>query len=319
MPITTLSGEAGTAPANGRSTPPPPEDAPHFVLLSGQSGAGKSVALHTLEDLGFYCIDNLPADLLEEVVRRQRARSTSRLAVGIDVRGGDIDFERTVTTVHGLRREGWHTTIIFLDASDDVLLRRYGETRRRHPLGAVGIALTEAIRRERQLLGPLADAADLRLDTTRLNVHDLHEEIRRHIGLATQNLLVLSWQSFAYRNGTPADADFVFDVRCLPNPYWDPTLRHLSGLDLAVQAYLERHELTHRMLDSITAFLDSWLPVFEVNDRSSLVCAVGCTGGRHRSVAIVERLADRYRELGRPVLVRHRDLLLSRTTPASSA
>lgn len=308
MPTTTSDG-AAAAPREDTGA----DDAPRFVLLSGQSGAGKSVALHTLEDLGFYCVDNLPADLLEEIVRRQGGQGPRRLAVGIDVRGGESDFGRIVAAVRELRGKGWRTTIIFLDASDEILLRRYGETRRRHPLGAVGVGLGEAIRRERLLLGPLADAADLRLDTTRLNVHELREEIRRHIELGAPNRLVLSWQSFAYRSGAPADADFVFDVRCLPNPYWDPALRGLSGLDIEVQAYLEQHELTHRMLEGIAAFLDPWIPVFEENDRSSLVCAVGCTGGRHRSVAVVERLAGRYRALGRAVLVRHRDLVLSPT------
>ncbi len=302
-----------TATASGDS-PRPRDENPHFVLLSGLSGAGKSIALHTLEDLGFYCVDNLPADLLEEVVRRRGERPVRRLAVGIDVRGGETDFERIVASVRGLAREGWRTTIVFLDASDETLLRRYGETRRRHPLGGVGLGLMEAIRRERAILGQIADAADLRLDTTRLNVHELHEEIRRRIDLTGQHRLVLSWQSFAYRSGTPADADFVFDVRCLPNPYWDPALRGLSGLDAEIQAYLERHETTRRMLEGITSFLDPWLPVFEHNDRISLVCAVGCTGGRHRSVAVVEHMAAYYRALGRPVLVRHRDLILSSTS-----
>ncbi len=315
MATITPSGTAATASAE---PPRPGGESPHFVLLSGQSGAGKSVALHTLEDLGFYCVDNLPADLLEEVVRRRSERPVQRLAVGIDVRGGDTDFERIVSSVRGLGREGWRTTIIFLDASDEILLRRYGETRRRHPLGGVGVGLAEAIRRERVLLGQIADAADLRLDTTQLNVHQLHEEIRRRIDLAGQSRLVLSWQSFAYRSGTPTDADFVFDVRCLPNPYWDPALRGLSGIDTEIQAYLERHELTRRMLEGIATFLDPWLPVFEENDRCSLVCAVGCTGGRHRSVAVVERMAARYRALGRPVLVRHRDLVLSSSAAAAS-
>jgi UPF0042 nucleotide-binding protein len=305
---------SGAATPASADSPPPGSEKPHFVLLSGQSGAGKSVALHTLEDLGFYCIDNLPADLLEDVVRRWSQRPTARLAVGIDVRGGETDFERIVASVRGLAREGWRTTIIFLDASDEILLRRYGETRRRHPLGGIGVGLAEAIRRERTLLGGIADAAHLRLDTTQLNVHQLHEEIRRRIDLAGQSRLVLSWQSFAYRGGAPTDADFVFDVRCLPNPYWEPALRPRSGLDPEVRAYLERDPLTRRMFEGIAAFLDPWLPVFEENDRSSLVCAVGCTGGRHRSVAVVEHMAARYRALGRPVLVRHRDLVLDTST-----
>jgi UPF0042 nucleotide-binding protein len=308
MSTTTPNGTTATA---STERPPREEERPHFVLLSGLSGAGKSVALHTLEDLGYYCVDNLPVDLLEEIVRRWRERPMPRLAVGIDARGGETDFERIVASVRGLARKGWRTTIIFLDASNEVLLRRYGETRRRHPLGGIGIGLGEVIRRERTLLGGIADAADIRLDTTQLNVHQLHEEIRRRMNLADQSRLVLSWQSFAYRSGAPADADFVFDVRCLPNPYWDPELRPLSGLDPEVQAYLEREELTHRMLNGIAAFLDPWLPVFESNDRMSLVCAVGCTGGRHRSVAVVEHMAARYRALGRPVLVRHRDLVLT--------
>jgi UPF0042 nucleotide-binding protein len=289
---------------------PPAHPVPTLMIVSGMSGSGKSVALNTLEDLGFYCVDNLPADLLPDFVQRAtRAEDRpEKLAVGIDVRsGGDLAVIPDVLSAVGAL--GFDPKLLFFDAEDDVLLRRYADTRRRHPLSHLGLALADAIALERQALKPLRQIADVVLDTSHLNVHKLRRVVITEFGLSEAGALSLLFESFAYRRGVPPDADFVFDARCLPNPHWDARLRPLSGRDKDVCDYLEAQPDVLQYAGEIQAFLDTWLPRLQSDTRSYVTVAFGCTGGRHRSVYLAERLARHCRERGwAEVAVHHREL-----------
>jgi UPF0042 nucleotide-binding protein len=282
-----------------------------LLLVTGLSGAGKSVVLNALEDFGFYCIDNLPIGLLADLVRQTRSGAAGlppRVAFGIDARNPQPLLAQLPQTIDALRADGLPLEVVFLDADGDALTARFSETRRRHPLSSATTGLAEAIAQERPLLAPLAGRANLRLDTSRSSVHELREQVRERIAGRPANSLSLQLLSFAYKHGVPRDADFVFDTRCLPNPHWEPGLRPLCGRDAPVAAFLESQPAVRRMLEDLGALLDRWVPCFETENRSYLCIACGCTGGRHRSVFIVERLAERLRGGGRAALVRHRDL-----------
>jgi UPF0042 nucleotide-binding protein len=275
------------------------------------SGSGKSVALNTLEDLGFYCVDNLPAELLPEFVRNvtRDDGAPEKLAVGIDVRNRNTDLSNIPEWLSAVGALGLDPRLVFFDTADAVLLKRYADTRRRHPLSHLGLALADAISLERQVLKPLRQIADAAIDTSELNVHQLRREVITRFGLTTDSSLSLLFESFAYRRGVPPDADFVFDARVLPNPHWDPQLRPLSGRDDAVRVFLETQEDVRAYATQIEAFLDSWLPRLRSDTRSYVTVAFGCTGGRHRSVYLAERLAEhcRARDWGE-VAVFHREL-----------
>ena len=282
-----------------------------LVILSGLSGSGKSVALHMLEDLGYYCVDNIPAGHLQGFVRETLLTGDpayQRMAVGIDARNRIQDIRAVPQTVKQLRTEGIECEIVFLYAEDAVLLKRYSETHRPHPLAGEGRSLKDAIQAERDLLGPLADEADMVLDSSRTSVHELREVVRTRIHRLERDALSLMFQSFGFRHGIPGDSDFVFDARGLPNPYWEPSLRPLTGKDPAVAKYLERHELVRKFTADIQGFLDYWIPKFESSNRRYLTVSIGCTGGYHRSVYVVERLSEHFRKQGREVLARHNEL-----------
>jgi len=283
---------------------------PSLMIVSGMSGSGKSVALNTLEDLGFYCVDNLPAELLPDFVRSVGRGDDipGKLAVGIDVRSrSDLsDIPEMLSAVGAL---GLDPKLVFFDAADEVLLRRYADTRRRHPLSHLGLALADAIALERQALKPLRQIADVVLDTSDLNVHKLRRLVITEFGLSEAGTLSLLFESFAYRRGVPSDADFVFDARCLPNPHWDARLRPLSGRDKDVCDYLEAQPEVLQYAGEIEQFLDTWLPRLQSDTRSYVTVAFGCTGGRHRSVYLAERLVRHCRERGwAEVAVHHREL-----------
>ena len=287
---------------------PSPSGAP-LVIVSGMSGSGKSVALKTFEDLGYYCVDNLPAELLPEFVRRMLASqaSTDRIAVGIDARSlGDLsDVPEALSQIGA---QGMDTRLLFFDTRDEVLLRRYADTRRRHPLSHLGLVLPDAISLERQALKPLRQIADHVLDTSELNVHQMRRHILTEYGLSGSGLSLL-FESFAYRRGVPAEADFVFDARVLPNPHWDARLRPLSGRDAAVADHLDAEPEVIAYFGQVQGFLDAWLPKLRSETRSYVTVAFGCTGGRHRSVYLAERLARHCRETGwAEVAVHHREL-----------
>lgn len=282
-----------------------------LVILSGLSGSGKSVALHMLEDLGYYCVDNIPAGHLQSFVRETLLTGDpayQRMAVGVDARNRLEDIRSVPQTVKKLRADGIECEIVFLHAEDAVLLKRYSESHRPHPLAGDGRALKDAIAAERELLGPLADEADMVLDSSRTSVHELRELVRERIHREARIALSLLFQSFGFRHGIPGDSDFVFDARGLPNPYWEPSLRNLSGRELAVQKYLERHELVNRFVADVSGFLDFWIPKFETSNRQYLTVSIGCTGGYHRSVYVVERLSEHFKKQGRDVLTRHNGL-----------
>lgn len=282
-----------------------------LVVVSGLSGSGKSVALNMLEDLDFYCVDNIPAGLLPGFIAytvRTNEPAYRQTAVGVDARNRPEDVADVPRMVGDLRRSGIGCEVLFLRATNEVLLTRFSETRRRHPLSRAGLGLQEALEQEQRLLAPVANAADLTIDTSRLSVHELRELVRERVVERGGGGPSLLFQSFAYRHGVPDDADFVFDARALPNPYWDPALRDLTGRDAAVTAFLDRQEDVARFLGDLATFLERWLPSLVQSNRSYITVAVGCTGGQHRSVYLAERLAAHFNgRIGR-ALIRHRDL-----------
>jgi UPF0042 nucleotide-binding protein len=282
-----------------------------LIVVSGMSGSGKSVALKTLEDLGFYCVDNLPADLLPAFVRSVTGEdgTPQKLAVGIDVRNRHNDLSSIPEWLSAVGAMGLDPRLVFFDTEDNVLLRRYADTRRRHPLSHLGLVLADAISLERQVLKPLRQIADTVIDTTSLNVHQLRREVITDFGLGGDENLSLLFESFAYRKGVPPVADFVFDARVLPNPHWNPELRPLSGRDHGVREFLEQQPEVRTYVDDVARFLDNWLPKLGSDTRSYATIAFGCTGGRHRSVYLAERLAEHCRERGwAEVAVHHREL-----------
>lgn len=279
-----------------------------LIVVSGLSGSGKSVALHMLEDLGYYCVDNIPAGLLPMFIAhtvRSNEVTYQRTAVGVDARNQPTEIASVPKLLAELKRSGLECEVLFLRAEEEALLKRYSETRRRHPLSRDNLGLAEALAYERQLLEPIANAADLVIDTTRTSVHALRELVRQRVGERTSGGLHILFESFAYRHGLPGDADFVFDARTLPNPHWEPELQHLTGRDNPVIEYLERHAPVARMLEDIIRFLEHWIPEFERANRSYLTIAIGCTGGQHRSVYLVERLAAHFVSRYPQVLAKH--------------
>ena len=294
-----------TAPVDGAHASGPDQ----LIVVSGMSGSGKTVALRTLEDLGYYCVDNLPAALMPAFVQALSHSTVGhrKLAVGVDVRNRAENLNRLPQILAELARSDIGYRLVFLDTRDDVLIKRYSETRRRHPLSGEGLALAEAIATERRLLRPMVSIADRVVDTSDLNVHQLRRLIINEMGLAAGGLTLL-FESFAYRRGVPTDADFVFDARCLPNPHWDSRLRPLSGKDGPVREWLEAKPDVISFRDDLAKFLDTWLPRFEAEGRSYVTICIGCTGGRHRSVYLAEQLADHYRATHRQVLSYHREL-----------
>ncbi len=286
-------------------------DTDHSLLIvSGMSGSGKTVALNTFEDIDFYCVDNLPAELLPDFVRSAThpERASQKLAVGIDVRSrGDLaNLPEWLSAVGAM---GLDPRLVFFDTRNEVLLKRYSDTRRRHPLTRLGLALNDAISLERQVLKPLRTQADVIIDTSELNVHQLRRRVLTELGLAMDSSLSLLFESFAYRHGVPPDADFVFDARALPNPHWDARLRPLSGRDGGVREYLEAQPDVVEFRKHVSDFLDIWLPRMRSSTRSYVTIAFGCTGGRHRSVYLAEAMAAHARAQGwHEVATHHREL-----------
>lgn len=281
-----------------------------FFIVSGLSGSGKSIALQALEDIGFYCIDNLPAGLLPHYAEQWRAGengSNTNTAVGIDARNRAF-LDVLPESLKRLQTLGVETRTIFLEADDATLMRRFKETRRKHPLTGPDTPLQEGIRLERELLAPLSFNPTLRIDTTHTTPHELRARVQDFAHAGDSPGMTLLFESFGYKKGIPADADYVFDVRCLPNPHWQATLRPHTGRDQPVIDFLEQQPDVPRMLRDLTGFLERWLSGFEAERRSYLTIAVGCTGGQHRSVYFVERLATHFQNSGRKIQIRHRDL-----------
>jgi len=282
-----------------------------LIIVSGLSGAGKSVALHVLEDLGYYCIDNLPAALLKSLVDEVSSgaeQQRNRLAVGIDARNRLRDLESLPSLIEEFRQQHIQTDVLFVLADDEILLKRYGETRRRHPLAEHGAALRAAIREEREILSEVINSADLVIDTSRSSIYDLANVIRDRVDRREPTSLSVLIQSFGFKNGIPADADFVFDLRCLPNPYWNLNLRQLTGLDEQVVEFLGAQDSVAAMHADIVTFLQRWIPEYRKANRGYLTVAIGCTGGQHRSVYMAEKLAASLGETDAMVQTRHNEL-----------
>ncbi|MFZ2509246.1 MAG: RNase adapter RapZ [Steroidobacteraceae bacterium] len=282
-----------------------------LVVVSGLSGSGKSVALNMLEDLGWYCIDNIPAGLVQGLVAHSVQTDEPiyrRLAVGLDARNRPADLASIPALMADLGKAGLRCDILYLHAEDEVLLRRYAETRRRHPLAGAGRSLADAIAEERGLLHPLIDSADLVIDTSRMSVHELRDLVVLRVEPQGQGRLSILFESFGFKHGAPGDADFVFDARTLPNPYWEPALQALTGRDGPVIEFLEASPQVHRMADDLVRFLEGRIKDYETANRGYLTVAIGCTGGQHRSVYLTERLAVHFRQHYPQLLVRHNAL-----------
>jgi UPF0042 nucleotide-binding protein len=284
---------------------------PRVVLVTGLSGSGKSIALHVLEDVGYYCIDNLPVSLFDALVRDitgQPTAARAHTAIGIDARNPGTELDQLPGMIKRLRDHGVDCDVVFLDADDAVLIQRFSETRRRHPLTDSGRTLEAAIAVERKTLQPLLDLSRLKIDTTRTTMHELREIIRARVAERHSGEMSIMLQSFGFKHGVPRNADFVFDVRCLPNPHWHPELRPLTGRDRKVADFLAGEPQVGTMLEHISQFLVQWIPCFEKEGRSYLTIALGCTGGQHRSVYLTEQLSAYLKSQGHGVIVSHREL-----------
>lgn len=281
-----------------------------LVIISGRSGSGKSIALQALEDLGYYAIDNLPAVLLGSLVDEIRDQGDqARLAVSIDARNLPGALEQLPRLLSDLEQRGIHFQVVFLTTDARILLERYSATRRRHPLTRNSdLTLEEAIIKEEEALSEVRDLADLTIDTSRLSAHDLRRRITDQVAHHRRNQLTLTLESFGYKRGVPLDADLVFDVRCLPNPYWDPALRQSNGRDGDIQAFLNAYPIVETMCQDIHDWLIRWLPAYQSSQRSYMTVAIGCTGGQHRSVYLVEQLAQRIIATTGEAHLRHREL-----------
>ncbi len=284
--------------------------APKFFIISGTSGSGKTIALQVLEDLGFYCIDNLPASLVPEMAAKVLSNNTQHhnCAFSIDSRNQDIigDLEASFDSLKAFNVE---TRIIFLDADDDTLIKRYSETRRKHPLSDENTSLREAIHKERKLLDYIQTIANRSVNTANTTPHELRRTIRDEAALVSDRGLTLLFQSFGFKYGAPTDVDFVFDVRCLPNPHWHEKLKPLTGLDQAVIDFLSQQALCADMYQDICGFVEKWLPHFIQDNRNYITVGIGCTGGQHRSVYLTEQLKSHFVNNEKiHTLARHREL-----------
>ncbi|MFT4609375.1 MAG: UPF0042 nucleotide-binding protein [Cellvibrionaceae bacterium] len=281
-----------------------------LIIVSGSSGSGKSTALHVLEDMGFICIDNLPASLLPNLVKRINQNDEKQYAVSIDARNSAEDIASLPLLIKSVDLAALKYRVMFLDAEDNVLLRRFSETRRRHPLSNQDTNLQAAITSEKKLLKPIIDIADINIDTSDMGFHDLRDLVKRNIFAFNKSSTSILFQSFGFKYGLPRDADLVFDVRCLPNPHWDISLRVLTGNDEGVIKFLEKEPEVIDMYDDIRIYLERWLPAYEANNRSYMTICIGCTGGQHRSVYLCNILTKHFQKTLDDVQLRHRELNL---------
>lgn len=282
-----------------------------ITVISGRSGSGKTSALNLLEDEGYTCIDNLPLSLLPALILQIRTREDKaqvRLAIGIDARNIDGDLSSLPSMLKSIKSSTDSFQILYLDTAKDILLRRFSETRRKHPLTDRDTGLREAISEEDVILAPIAALADVTIDTSTLNLHELRSAVKRQLIGTESKSIAITITSFGFKFGVPIDADFIFDVRCLPNPYWDVSLRKKTGQDNEVKQFLEKETKVQAMYDDIYHFAEKWIPEFENNNRSYIHFAIGCTGGMHRSVYLSEKIADALRAHYNNVQSRHRQL-----------
>lgn len=281
----------------------------HLVIVSGMSGSGKSQVLATLEDQGYYCIDNLPLELLESVFKTEQLVDQDKIAIGIDARGGKQPLSDLPVTVSKIKDQ-FKTDIIYLYAGKSVLTKRYDETRRKHPLSDANTTLRDAILQEYELLAPIREIADLQIDTSNMDIYKLAKLVKTRVCNTQHDSLSIILQSFGFKYGTPRDSDYLFDVRCLPNPYWVPELRPFTGLEKPVIDWLSSQQPVNKMQSDLTNLVEYWVPHFISSQRAYLTVSIGCTGGHHRSVYLVEQLASHFRQNmpENSIIVQHREL-----------
>jgi UPF0042 nucleotide-binding protein len=280
------------------------------VIVSGLSGSGKTTALHVLEDVGFNCIDNLPISLLPALAAQIQIHKDDqqKFAIGIDVRNAWRDLERFREMIDTLKEASLPIRVLFLDSQPSVLIQRFSETRRKHPLSNGDTSLSEAILQEQQLLETIRDSADQVLDTSHLNLHELRDLVKERVVGRSESTMAILFESFGFKHGIPVNADVVFDARCLPNPHWKPHLRPQTGRDADVIEFLQEQVTVQEMYEDIEHYLTRWLPRYQANNRSYITIAIGCTGGQHRSVYLAERLQAHFDQTFADVQVRHRDI-----------
>ena len=285
----------------------------HVLIITGMSGAGKTLALNTLEDQDYYCIDNLPLNMLESLFDNQWVKSKDKVAIGVDVRSGKGQLGDLPAIVQNLKNR-FRTDLVYLYASKGIIFKRYNETRRKHPLSSEGMGLDAAIRAEYELLTPVRAIADFQLETSNTDIYQLASLIKQRICVLAKKQLSLSFQSFGFKYGAPRDSDFIYDVRCLPNPYWVPELRIKSGQTEAVAAWLNSQDAVQEMYGDIRDFLEKWMPSFMDNQRAYLTLSIGCTGGHHRSVYLIDKLAEYFSQDERvSIIVNHREIPSKKT------
>ncbi len=282
-----------------------------LIIVSGLSGSGKSIALDTLEDCGYFCVDNLPFALLEDFISRvmlHEKKVCHKTAIGIDARNQTeklADFSESLKYIRG---KGIQCDVLYLQAEENILLKRYSETRRRHPLTDQNVPLKEALRMEKDMLRPVAKCADIIIDTSHTHYHQLRDLLKNQLGEGNQRRMMIQFLSFGFKHGIPLEADFLFDARSLPNPYWVADLRGLTGKDPAVIEFLQAEDVVQLYFQDIRNFIERWAPRFEADNRSYLTVAIGCTGGQHRSVFLVDLLVKHFQQSSHNVIVRHREL-----------
>ena len=283
-----------------------------LIIVSGMSGSGKTIALRTLEDLDFYCVDNLPIEMLTQFVQHMmhHRNDYARVSVGIDIRSSETALKQLPQIIKDLDSSAIETKVFFLNATDKSLLKRYSETRRAHPLSTHkhNYSLSQAIVHERKLLEPLIAAADLLIDTSNTTAPQLRDKIWRQVSQSNDGKLSILLQSFAYKRGVPFDADFVFDARCLPNPFWEKSLREYCGKDKPIKEFLDSKQIVVNFYNDILTMMQKWIPSYEEHDRSYLTIAIGCTGGKHRSVHLTEKLFNELKPVRKNILLQHREL-----------
>jgi UPF0042 nucleotide-binding protein len=283
-----------------------------LIIVSGMSGSGKTIALRTLEDLDFYCVDNLPIEMLTQFVQHMmhHRNDYARVSVGIDIRSSETALKQLPQIIKDLDSSAIETKVFFLNATDKSLLKRYSETRRAHPLSTHkhNYSLSQAIVHERKLLEPLIAAADLLIDTSNTTAPQLRDKIWRQVSQSNDGKLSILLQSFAYKRGVPFDADFVFDARCLPNPFWEKSLREYCGKDKPIKEFLDSKQIVVDFYNDILTMMQKWIPSYEEHDRSYLTIAIGCTGGKHRSVHLTEKLFNELKPVRKNILLQHREL-----------
>ena len=281
----------------------------HIVIVTGISGSGKTLALNTLEDQNYYCIDNLPPELLPNLLQTSIVDRQQKIAIGIDVRSGTESIQALPEIINTVKSKHNKTDIVYLYADNAIIKKRYNETRRRHPLFDDNQSLDDAINMEELLLEPISRAADLRVDTTKTDIYQLSHFLKQRLCRDKIQGISLMFQSFGFKHSAPCDSDFIFDVRCLPNPYWVNELRMFTGLDNEITDWLAAHDSVQQMVDDISSFLANWIPSFETNQKAYMTISIGCTGGRHRSVYITEQLAQLFKKKHhKDVIIHHREL-----------